>query len=164
MASASAEPAPAAPRRLDDGETPPVSLSPARVSAARSVSSTSLVPPITPFDAPTATALRIGESPYPTIEGSAHSADPFGLNAYLMHPEDRMWSYLHLDPAGPVKGQEEAGGVPQSRPAPASVRANPGPVAPVVHCDGTLTAEPEAVSVTQKARDDTFNSRSLTGG
>lgn len=30
-------------------------------------------------------------SPFPTFPGSRHARDPYGLNAYLMHPEESVW-------------------------------------------------------------------------
>ncbi|KAK8854894.1 hypothetical protein IAR55_003633 [Kwoniella newhampshirensis] len=33
-------------------------------------------------------------SPFPTFPGSSKSRDPYGLNAYLLHPGDSLWSYV----------------------------------------------------------------------
>ncbi|WWD18967.1 hypothetical protein CI109_103424 [Kwoniella shandongensis] len=33
-------------------------------------------------------------SPFPTFPGSTRSRDPYGLNAYLLHPGDSLWSYV----------------------------------------------------------------------
>jgi len=38
-------------------------------------------------------------SPFPTFPGSKHARDPFGLNAYLAHPPECVWSYVNPTPA-----------------------------------------------------------------
>lgn len=49
-------------------------------------------------------------SPFPTFPGSNHARDPYGLNAYLLHPADSMWSYV--DPA-PASSEDS----PKARPS-----------------------------------------------
>ncbi len=50
-------------------------------------------------------------SPFPTVAGAR--ADPFGLNAYLLHPEDQLWAYIEPIPSGDAypgpAGQKEKG-------------------------------------------------------
>ena len=41
--------------------------------------------------------------PFPVFGKTSHAADPHGLNAYLMHPEDQLWNYLQPRPRTSVE-------------------------------------------------------------
>ncbi|KAK4683493.1 hypothetical protein P7C73_g6761, partial [Tremellales sp. Uapishka_1] len=45
-------------------------------------------------------------SPFPTFPGSGHSRDPYGLSAFLLHPEDSLWSYVDPSPASSDSEEE----------------------------------------------------------
>ncbi|KAL7423450.1 hypothetical protein Q5752_001030 [Cryptotrichosporon argae] len=46
-------------------------------------------------------------SPFPTLPGSSRTHDPFGLNAFLLHPADALWDYMEPKPA--IPGRSLAG-------------------------------------------------------
>ncbi|ORY35408.1 hypothetical protein BCR39DRAFT_5926 [Naematelia encephala] len=60
---------------------------------------TSLLVPDRSFVTPTPILDTSSYSPFPTFPGSTHTRDPYGLNAYLLHPEDLLWSYVDPTPA-----------------------------------------------------------------
>ncbi|RXK38112.1 hypothetical protein M231_04573 [Tremella mesenterica] len=37
-------------------------------------------------------------SPFPTFPGSQHARDPYGLNQFLLHPENSLWDYMTPTP------------------------------------------------------------------
>lgn len=53
-----------------------------------------------PDQLPAFDELRFDPSggPFPVFGKTSHAADPHGLNAYLMHPEDQLWNYLQPRP------------------------------------------------------------------
>ncbi|OCF37806.1 hypothetical protein I316_00030 [Kwoniella heveanensis BCC8398] len=67
-------------------------------------------------------------SPFPTFPGSNHRArDPYGLNAYLLHPDDNLWHYVDPMPnpsaLGAVQHQRSSSMDEQSSPSITPVRA-----------------------------------------
>ncbi|KAI9637276.1 uncharacterized protein MKK02DRAFT_43199 [Dioszegia hungarica] len=44
-------------------------------------------------------------SPFPSVAGSR--SDPFGLNAYLLHPGDQLWAYMAPAGAEPLSSEKE---------------------------------------------------------
>lgn len=47
-------------------------------------------------------------SPFPTFPGSEHARDPYGLNAYLLHPADSVWFYVDPSPTEDTTGVRPA--------------------------------------------------------
>ncbi|WVF72662.1 hypothetical protein IAT40_007480 [Kwoniella sp. CBS 6097] len=67
-------------------------------------------------------------SPFPTFPGSNHRArDPYGLNAYLLHPDDNLWHYVDPmpNPNALASGQHQRSSSmdEQSSPSKTPVRA-----------------------------------------
>jgi hypothetical protein len=102
-----------------------------------------------PDQLPSLNELRFDPSggPFPVFGKGSHAADPHGLNAYLLHPEDNIWSYLHPQPrtvSGDIKSKnvmledetrrKSLGRSPLSGP-PMSVKAAPPPVQPIITQD-----------------------------
>lgn len=64
-------------------------------------------------------------SPFPTFPGTLKASDPYGLNTFLLHPEDALWNYVDPIPdplASTASGEEEDEGDASAKSRPQTVR------------------------------------------
>ncbi|WRT68265.1 uncharacterized protein IL334_005241 [Kwoniella shivajii] len=81
----------------------------AEVEAPRAMSSfprpTSLYVPDIPRSVPILDTTSY--SPFPTFPGTTRNRDPYGLNAFLLHPDDTLWHYVD-----PMPDDNGSNGIP----------------------------------------------------